>query len=146
MKPFLSVLPWQPLFEHQQNILCLLSSENTSSWEPRNATTTKVLEGEEAGGREGTSLAGATIPTEQILPAPSPSSQCSSPHVSAAFLIPAGPLWVPLAFKPMALSSGRGWCPVSCGWRCARQSQILLVFGSFSMSPDQKVLKPGNCE
>lgn len=135
------MLPWQPVFEHQQNVLCLLSSENTSSREPRNAIATKVLGEGEAGDREVTALAGATIPAEQILPVPSPSSQCNSLHVSTAHLIPAGPSRVPLALKPMALGSGRGWCPVSCRGRCARQSQILLVFGSYSISPDQKVPK-----
>lgn len=70
MRPHLSLLPWQPLFEHQQNILCLLSSEKLCSHNrgPCCTITTKALEEGRAGDREVPTPARAMLLMEQILP------------------------------------------------------------------------------
>lgn len=94
----------------------------------------------EAGDREVTKPGGATIATEQ-----DSCTQCSNLCVSTAYLIPAGPWGVPLAFQPVA-EKGPRWVQTGDGAQCgvgggvAEQRQILMLLGLFSMSLDQKVL------
>lgn len=127
MRPHLSLLPWQPLFEHQQNILCLLSSEKLCSHNrgPCCTITTKALEEGRAGDREVPTPARAMLLMEQILPGKFqpqlPGQPLALVHSSSH---PCRAGMCLFGFKTGGSGFRQGMCPMSCRWKCAGQSQI----------------------
>lgn len=149
MRPYLSLLPWQPLFEHQQNILCLLSSEKLCShnWGPCCTITTKALEEGRAGDREVPTPARAMLLMEQILPGKSkpqlPGQPLALVHSSShpcrasmcLFGFKTGGFWVQAGDVSHVVQVEVCWAEPN-----------LQGSGSVSVSPDQQVLSPRRCE
>lgn len=149
MRPHLSLLPWQPLFEHQQNILCLLSSEKLCSHNrgPCCTITTKALEEGRAGDREVPTPARAMLLMEQILPGKSkpqlPGQPLALVHSSShpcrasmcLFGFKTGGFWVQAGDVSHVVQVEVCWAEPN-----------LQGSGSVSVSPDQQVLNPRRCE